>query len=265
MRIGVVLRNSGPEGVDAVRRVTDLAGELGYDGVWASDHVLAPASFAQRYGREWLDPFVSLTVAAERSTTLALGFSVLVVPYRPALPTARAIASLQDLSGGRVIVGCGSGWLEEEFAALGEDFADRGQITDERVDLIRAALAGGRADFAAPTRPLPMLAAGNSARNLERATRLDGWHPIARTPDEVAAGTQRLPAGHRVALRTRLGLGRDRKDRPLFGTQDEVVADVAAYVSAGVTDLVVDHAADDLADVVRGIQSFAKLIGEFRG
>ena len=62
--------------------------------VWASDPVIAPREFADRYGVEWYDPFVSLAVAAERSSTLSIGFSVLVLPYRPALPTARALATL---------------------------------------------------------------------------------------------------------------------------------------------------------------------------
>jgi alkanesulfonate monooxygenase SsuD/methylene tetrahydromethanopterin reductase-like flavin-dependent oxidoreductase (luciferase family) len=263
MRIGVVLRNSGADGVDSVRRITDLATELGYAAVWASDHVLAPPDFSQRYGREWLDPFVSLSVAAERSPRIGLGFSVLVVPYRPALPTARALASLQDLSGGRLTAGLGSGWLESEFTALGEDFGARGATTDERIEAIRAALRGELPDFVGPARDVPLLAAGNSNRNIARAARLDGWHPIARTPDAVADGVRQLPAGHRVAVRTRLGLGLDRKDRPLFGMPDQVVADAAAYVGAGVTDLVIDHAADDLAGVERGIREFAKLIGEF--
>src|SRR5205823_507966 len=130
-RVGLVLRNSGSDGAEAVRRIADLAAELSYDAVWASDHVVAPGEFADRYGKEWLDPFVALAVAAERAPGMTLGFSVLVVPYRPALPTARALASVHELSGGRVIAGVGSGWLEAEFAALGEDFANRGSTTDE--------------------------------------------------------------------------------------------------------------------------------------
>ncbi|MFL6238222.1 MAG: LLM class flavin-dependent oxidoreductase [Actinomycetes bacterium] len=264
MRVGLVLRNSGADGVDAVRRIADLAAGLSYDAVWASDHVLAPADFAGRYGKEWLDPFVALAVALERAPQLELGLSVLVVPYRPALPTARALASLQELSGGRMTVGVGSGWLEAEFAALHEDFADRGVTTDERIEVMRHALRGERDDFLAVQPPIPFLAAGNGTRILRRASVLEGWHPIAQTPEEIRAGVAALPDNPRVALRTRLGLGSDRRDRPLFGTHDEVSADLRAYASAGVTDLVVDHSTDDLTDIERSIRELDKLIGEIR-
>jgi alkanesulfonate monooxygenase SsuD/methylene tetrahydromethanopterin reductase-like flavin-dependent oxidoreductase (luciferase family) len=264
VRVGVVLRNSGRDGVEAVRRIADLAGELSYDAIWASDHVLAPREFAARYGKEWLDPFVSLAVAMERAPRVAIGLSVLVVPYRPALPTARAIASLQELSGGRLVVGVGSGWLEAEFAALHEDFANRGVTTDGRLDLIRHALAGNRDDFAAVEQPVPLLAAGNGPRVLRRAAALDGWFPIAQTPQQVAAGRSALPEGSRIALRTRLGVHKDRRDRPLFGTPDDVSADLTAYAAAGVTDLVVDHSSDALDDIERDLRELAKLIGDGR-
>ncbi|MDX6287708.1 MAG: hypothetical protein QOG53_3193 [Frankiales bacterium] len=262
MRVGVVLRNSGPEGVSAVRRIAQLASELEYDAVWASDHVVAAGELGARYGAEWLDPFVSLAVAAEHAPGLLLGFSVLVLPYRSPLPTARALASLQELSGGRVVAGAGSGWSEAEFAALGEDFESRGAVTDERVEVIRAALHGEIDDFAPPSTPVPLLAGGNGPRVLRRAALLDGWHPIALTPGEVAAGVAQLPAGHRVALRTRLGLGRERRDRPLFGTPDDVGIDLAAYADDGVTDLVVDYAAQALDEVERDLRALAEICQE---
>jgi alkanesulfonate monooxygenase SsuD/methylene tetrahydromethanopterin reductase-like flavin-dependent oxidoreductase (luciferase family) len=190
---------------------------------------------------------------------------VLVVPYRPALPTARALASLQDFSGGRLVVGVGSGWLESEFAALGADFAARGATTDERVSVIRAALAGEVEGFAAPAVVVPLLAAGNGPRILRRAALLDGWHPIARRPEEIRAGVAALPTGARVAVRTRLGLGRDRRDRPLFGTHAEISADIDAYAAAGLTHLVVDHTATALDDIERDLRELAKLIGDVGG
>src|SRR4051794_29969963 len=100
MRVGLVLRNSGPRGPESVRRITQLAADFGYDAVWASDHILGTEALAGQYDAEWLDPFVSLAVAAERAPHLTVGFSLIVVPYRPALPTARTIATLQDLTGG---------------------------------------------------------------------------------------------------------------------------------------------------------------------
>jgi alkanesulfonate monooxygenase SsuD/methylene tetrahydromethanopterin reductase-like flavin-dependent oxidoreductase (luciferase family) len=264
MRVGLVLRNSGPDGAEAVRRIADLASELRYDAVWASDHVVAPGEFAERYGKEWLDPFVALTVVLERAPAVGLGLSVLVVPYRPALPTARALASLHELSGGRLVVGVGSGWLEAEFAALGEDFINRGETTEERLSAIRAALSGERDDFPAVRSAIPMLAAGNGPRILRRATYLDGWHPIAQTPEQIRSGAAALPPGHRIAVRTRLGWGKDRRDRPLFGSPEDIGRDLQAYADAGVTDLVVDHSSTNLVDIERDIRELANLIGDVR-
>jgi alkanesulfonate monooxygenase SsuD/methylene tetrahydromethanopterin reductase-like flavin-dependent oxidoreductase (luciferase family) len=264
VRVGVVLRNSGPDGPEAVRRIADLAAELSYDGAWASDHIVAPGEFADRYGKEWLDPFTALAVAGERAPGLTLGLSVLVVPYRPALPTARALASLQELSGGRLVVGVGSGWLEAEFAALEEDFACRGLTTDSRLDVMQDALAGKRDDFAPVSSPIPFLAAGNGPRIVRRAARLDGWHPIAQRAEEIRVGAEQLPDGARIALRTRLGVGKERRERPLFGTQHEIAADLSAYRDAGVTDLVVDHGSTTLDDIDRDLRELAKLIGDVR-
>ena len=249
MRVGLVLRNSGTQGADAVRRITDLAAELSYDGVWASDHVVVPPSFAARYGSVWLDPFVSLAIAAERAPGLTLGFSVLVIPYRAAPIAANALATLQALSGGRVVCGVGSGFLKEEFDALGADYANRGALTDERLQQIRE------------TVDVPMLAGGNSAKVLQRAGWLEGWHPIARSPSFVA---QHARGVKRIALRARIGLGVERADRPLFGSRAEIAADIAAYRAAGVNDLVVDYAADDLDDVEQQVRQLASILQEVR-
>jgi hypothetical protein len=155
--------------------------------------------------------------------------------------------------------------LEAEFAALEEDFACRGLTTDARIAAMRDALAGNRADFAAVAPSIPFLAAGNGPRILRRAALLEGWHPIAQRPDAIRLGVEQLPGGAHIALRTRLGLGKDRRDRPLFGTPDEVVADLTAYNDAGLTDLVVDHTSDTLDDIERDLRELAKLIGDVRG
>ena len=254
MEIGCILRNNGPEGLDAVRRIADLAAELGYASVWSSDHVVAPPEVAEPYGVEWLDPVVSLALVAERAPGVGLGISALVLPYRAALPTAKALATLQALSGGRLVAEVGSGWSAQEFAALGVDFASRGALTDERIEQIRAAFHD---PAFAPADAVPLLAAGNGPVALRRARELRGWHPIGRPPSFIAAHTAALPPGTRVALRSRVALGRDRNGRPLFGTPDEVAADLTAYAAAGVTDLVVDYAVDSLADVESQLRELA--------
>jgi alkanesulfonate monooxygenase SsuD/methylene tetrahydromethanopterin reductase-like flavin-dependent oxidoreductase (luciferase family) len=255
MRFGLALRNAGPDAREAVERLPELAVELGLGTVWASDHVVAPPEIADRYGSTWLDPVVVLTAVAARCPSLGLGISALVLPYRPALPTAKALSTLQAMSGGRLEVAVGSGWSEQEYAALGVSFADRGRLTDSALDALRDAWVRDDLD---PADPVPLLAAGNGAAALRRAAVVGGWHPIAVTPAQAAAGMQRLPSGTRCVVRTRLGLGLERRDRPLYGTPDEVRADITAYSDAGVTELLVDHAPGSLDDAEARLRLFAK-------
>ena len=101
LRLGVSLRNAGPDAREAVRRLPELAVELGLDTVWASDHVVAPPEIADRYGTTWLDPVVVLAGVAERFPALGLGISALVLPYRPVLPkppVPRAVSLTASLS-----------------------------------------------------------------------------------------------------------------------------------------------------------------------
>jgi probable F420-dependent oxidoreductase len=138
MQIGIHLpqygRVASPE---AVRRAAQHAEALGFHGVWVSDHIVHPA--AQDYPSPYLyDPLVTLTYAAAVTEHVALGTSVLVLPHHNPLELANALASLDRLSGGRVVVGAGVGWSELEFAALGYDFANRGERTDEIVEVLRA-------------------------------------------------------------------------------------------------------------------------------
>jgi alkanesulfonate monooxygenase SsuD/methylene tetrahydromethanopterin reductase-like flavin-dependent oxidoreductase (luciferase family) len=255
VRFSLALRNAGPDAREASARLPELAVELGLDAVWASDHVVAPPEIADRYGATWLDPLVVLAGVAARCPAVGLGVSALVLPYRPVLPTAKALSTLQAVSGGRLVCAVGSGWSQQEYAALGVSFADRGRLTDEALDGLRAAWDRDDLD---PADPVPLLSAGNGTAALRRAAVVGGWHPIAVTPEQVAAGLQRLPGGTRCVVRTRLGLGLERRGRPLYGTSDEVRADVAAYAHAGATELLLDHAPGPLGEAEARLRLFAK-------
>jgi alkanesulfonate monooxygenase SsuD/methylene tetrahydromethanopterin reductase-like flavin-dependent oxidoreductase (luciferase family) len=255
LRLGTSLRNGGADAREAVRRLPELAVELGLDTVWASDHVVAPPEIAERYSATWLDPVVVLSGVAERYPSLGLGISALVLPCRPVLPTAKALSTLQSMSYGRLVVAVGSGWSEQEYAALGVPFAARGRLTDEGITGLQAAWQRDDLD---PRDAVPLLAAGNGAAALRRAAVVGGWHPIAVTPVQVAAGMSTLPAGTRCVVRSRVGLGHERGDRPLFGTPDQVRDDVIAYTDAGVTDLLLDHSAPSLDEAEAQLRRFVK-------
>src|SRR5438445_8003933 len=139
MRVGIQLpqygRVAGPE---AMTKAAQHAEELGFADIWVSDHVVHPAAQSQPSPHLY-DPIVTLTWGAACTTRVGLGTSVLVVPMHNPLELANMLASIDSLSGGRVIAGVGVGWSADEYQALGYDFADRGRRMDEIIDLFRAA------------------------------------------------------------------------------------------------------------------------------
>ena len=139
MQIGIHLphigRKAGPE---AIRRAAEQAEQLGLDDVWASEHIIVPKGAPYPPSPAFYDPLMTLTWAAAYTSKVRLGTSVLVLPMRHPLPLAKELSTLQCLSGGRLIVGAGVGWLEAEYAALGVPFRERGKRMDEGIAMMRA-------------------------------------------------------------------------------------------------------------------------------
>jgi probable F420-dependent oxidoreductase len=133
-------RRSGAEVAAFARR----AEELGFDSVWATDHLLHGSVF---YRTPWLDPILSLTYAAAATSRVRLGTSILVMPTRHPVVLAKELSTLQALSGDRLILGVGTGWDEREFEAVGMRKAERGARTDESLDLVRRLLSGERVSY----------------------------------------------------------------------------------------------------------------------
>jgi len=112
------------------------AEQLGFDSIWASDHVIMPGSMRGNFSSVFFDPFVLLTAISEKTERIKLGTSVIVLPYRHPVVVAKMISTLDVLSEGRVVFGIATGWLKEEFHALNADFKNRGKITDEYLEAI---------------------------------------------------------------------------------------------------------------------------------
>jgi probable F420-dependent oxidoreductase len=226
--VGTRLRAGGPRViVDLARRAEDA----GADGIVLSDHVvLGPRLDRYPWGTfpfppdaPWLEPLTMLTAIAAVTERLKLTTGVLIVPLRPAALLAKTVATLDVLSGGRVELGVGTGWQEEEFDAQGLDYEARGQLLTDYVAACRALWAGGAATFESdsvrfadvtshptPVRPggPPILFSGTlTGRNLGRIVELgDGWIPImGETTEGIAKGIE--------TLRSRLSAaGRDSRD-----------------------------------------------------
>ncbi len=188
------------------------AGEaLGYADVWFGDHVVLPGYAAHLTHPDWVDPLAACCFGLGHTSQLRFGTDVLVAPYRHPALVAKMVASADHLSGGRLVLGVGVGYLRGEFAILGLDPAERGSRTDEFLDVLDRLWNGGDdileyhgthfsfddAVFGpAPTqRPMPLWVGGNGARALRRAaTRGNGWHPLFPTPDGYAAARQQILA-----------------------------------------------------------------------
>src|SRR5437867_7992866 len=138
MRFGVVLPIWRLSVADA-ETMTVKAEELGVDGVFVPDHILAPSATMQHYGPSWPDPFSLLAYLAGRTRRIQVGASVIVLPYRNPLVIAKAAATVDQVSGGRLIFGGGVGWGEEEFRDLGWRVRQRGKSADEYIRLIKEA------------------------------------------------------------------------------------------------------------------------------
>lgn len=182
-------------------RIAVRAEDAGYASLWVSDHLLTPAAGASIAAVEIMEPIVTLAYAAAVTKTIRLGTSVIVVPYRGAIHLAKELATLDLLSGGRVVAGLASGWLEPEFRALGAPYERRGAYTDEAIALMRACWASEVPEFAGEffklsgmrfgPRPsagkIPLWIGGISRRAIRRAVELgDGWHGTRMKPEQVA-------------------------------------------------------------------------------
>jgi probable F420-dependent oxidoreductase len=201
VKLGVVLRTMGEQATrETLLGAARAAENAGLDEAWVVDHVAIPPDDAEGSGGRYLDPLTALAWLAGATERIGLGTAVLVVPYRPALPTAKAIATLQELSGGRLSLGVGAGWMAPEFAALGVARERRGRITDETLAQWRAWFADDVAESNGqpflfrprPPRP-PIFVGGQPPHALERAVRLgEGWMPMGADPEKLRPHAERL-------------------------------------------------------------------------
>jgi probable F420-dependent oxidoreductase len=297
MEVGLALGSaaSGPDaGPARIRELTLAAESLGLHSVWVPDHVVLPVGATspfpyvgpgvafeiERHGVTY-DPMATLPYLAGLTHRVRLGVSVLVVPYRNPLVVAKWLASLDQLSGGRLLVGVGVGWLAEEFAALDQPrFTARGALSDEYLAIWQAAWTGCPTGFEgryyrfgpllSGPRPLqlphpPIHVGGNSRAALQRVLRVGaGWHLTRLSPDgvaeRVAALRQALTAAGRaadeilVSVRVTLDLRTDADTAGgfpglLVGDADAVIAACRRYQSAGVGLLVPNLPASAPPDV----------------
>ena len=294
----------------AIDRACYIADDLGADTLWAVDHIAFPYGFSAVYPYathefgtspdrplEWWDCLSVLTYLAARTERVRIGTGVLVLPYRHPVTTAKAIATTDLLSGGRVVFGAGVGWLEDEFTALQLlSFADRGRVVDEQLEVIKAVWTQERPSYhgqfykfpAISVTPKPsqdpyppILVGGNSPPALRRAVRFgNGWHGLMLLPSEMAEHGARLTTLATSAGRAKeismsvlvgclltkdpsvyRGLDDPHRRQAMVGTVEQVVDQLVAYRDAGVAEIqtfVDTDSTIQAADQVDGMEFFLR-------
>ena len=189
--MGVNVPNFGPGTAPGLlRRWAPTVEGLGFDLLMVSDHVAVTPDVAEQYPPPFYEPFTTLAWLAGLTDRIKLGTTVLIVPYRHPLLIARMAANLNELSGGRLVLGVGVGWAVQEFDALGVPFRQRGKLTDDYLQTVRAAWENDE-DYRAGR--IPIWGGGNSEAGLRRAVRLgDAWHPLRFTMPWLRGAVDRL-------------------------------------------------------------------------
>jgi len=258
---------------------------LQYDSLWVSDHVVVPWTIASRYPYQesgdfplppstpFLEPLTALALVAGVTERIRLGTSVLVLPHRHPLLTAKMLSTLDAVAPGRVILGAGVGWMQEEIEALGVPYARRGAWSDEAIAVMRALWREERAAFSGeffrfgpvacepkPARgTIPIWIGGHSAPALRRVARLgDGWHAAFPTAAAMASGIDQLRAEcdrvrrdfASLTLSARVGL-------PARRPPDGVLRELEQLQKLGVSHVILESAMRDLDEMTATYEKFA--------
>ena len=272
MKIGAKVPNSGP--LPARLGIGSMAADLeaaGFESLWVSDHIVLPAAIASRYpfaadGRAtwptdtpYFDALIALALIAQATERATIGTAVLVLPLRQPVVFAKQAASIDVASRGRLRLGVGAGWLEEEFDALDVPFAARGKRLDEWISVVRNCWTGAPSAFESELYRLPakvlflprpahrvrFLIGGHSAAALSRAGRIgDGW--LAQQalpeldPDELARAVAAMHTAAAEAGRDAAGLEVVLRIVEASGRSEELAARIPELAAAGVGEIVVD-------------------------
>lgn len=266
VRIGAKLPHSGELAIrmGPARMAADLD-DAGFDSIWVSDHIVFPEHTTSRYpfspdGRvtwsfadPYLEPLVVLGAVAASTSRAEIGTSVLIAPMRNPVLMAKQAATVDALSGGRLVLGVGVGWLREEFEALDANFSARGEVLDEWMEIARACWTGSAGPFEgrhyrlpmavhcrpAPAHGIPMVVGGMSRPALRRAARAAGWlgqYTVDTLAERDVASAVEVMRNEGAAADGRVIL----RVTGLAGKAEALASRLGALADAGATEVIVD-------------------------
>ena len=286
MEIGCHLPVYGPAATrEALTLFARRAESLGFDSLWVSDHVVIPERIASRYpynatgdfpltpDTDFLEPLTVLALVAGVTGRIRLGTSVLVLPHRHPVLTAKMLATLEHLAPGRVILGAGVGWMKEEIELLGAPYERRGAWSDEAIRVMRACWRDDRVSFKGEFfaferlgvrprpggRAIPIWIGGHTPRALRRVAALgDGWHAAFPSAEKMRDGLAQLRQAcardgrdfGTLTISARMGLSAKRP-------ADDVLAELRTLRDLGVHHVIVETQTRDLPTMVATLERFA--------
>jgi len=288
LKIGYSLSNN--QGMEDIQGVIDLATrceDLGFDSVWASEHVFNVSYVYDRIGdKPYYEPLTVLTYVAAKTSTIGLGTSVLVLPYHNPIRLAKVAATLDVLSGGRVMLGVGVGVIEEELEAMGSPFAERGAITDETIAIMKElwtkedpsyqgkyhSFSGMKFTPKPVQKPhIPIIIGGTSKAAIRRAACSGAaWHPTALSPEVLAQGMEYLkeqvvtagrdPSEVEVSVSAAIGSTHNHNRYSLGEDPEEVLERAQKYQEMGVGRLVVSPNTRDQSQLRPIMEMIAEVV-----
>ncbi|MBI4081495.1 MAG: TIGR03619 family F420-dependent LLM class oxidoreductase [Candidatus Lambdaproteobacteria bacterium] len=305
-QFGLVTYNRGPfSSPENLARFATRAEALGYDFLAVNDHVVIPRNNPPGHGTKsvantmnYYDPLITMMYLGGLTKRIRIGTSVLILPHRPPLQTAKALATLDVYLGGRLFVGVGTGWWPQEFEAIGvgDHFADRGERTDEHLRIFKTAWREANPHFAGKyhrfeniefsPKPLqkpgpPIWVGGNRGRALRRLVEQgDVWHPSitskAELRDPAGLGAARAkvgamyeqagrdPATLQIALRATVNLAAPGGERrgPFSGPPEHLVETLRAYKAQGLTHVAIYFTGETEGDTFAQIMERVETIAE---
>lgn len=299
MKFGICLPIRLDTDVHTNVRIARAAEDLGFDSVWASDHIVIPFRRSGMFTEHFYDPFILLTFIASETSKIQIGTSIIILPYRNPVVAAKMAATLDVLSGGRLIFGAGPGWMREEFEALGVPYDARGRMADEYIRIIRTLWEMDDPEFKGEffsfshikfePKPVqkpgpPVWIGGSSGRALERAALLgDGWQPTWVSPGDVGEGIKKIksisekegrdPGKLTYSVRNRVNilvsgagagdLSVKKSNEPAFsmrGPGAEIADYIDEYRRLGVSHIAFDPDADDVGEIYDMMEILSKEI-----
>ena len=269
---------------------------LGFDSIWISDHVVLPTKYQGRFSEILYDPFVLLASIAAKTKKILLGTSVLILPYRNPIVVAKMVSTIDVLSDGRVVLGVGPGWMEEEFDVLGIPFNERGQRTDEYINIFKDLWEKDEPKFEGEfysfskmkfyPKPIqkphpPIWIGGISKKAIGRAVELgNGWHPVWLSPHQmekkirylrrVAKEKGRNLDNFILSIRNRLRIlktpevkktdiseWRGEYTFSFHGTTEEIIHKIRQFESIGVSHIIFDLDVENNKEMFNTLEQFA--------